>query len=184
MNTTTLPILKEGSRGSKVIKVQETLKKMNFYGAVDGIFGSQTSYAVVKFQRHHGLVSDGIVGPKTWSKLNENQVVDHWRRMTEAEEVNEIKSLIKSLMGVAALNRIALEGFIGHNSTRSFYLNEPYTGFQTLMRVKGGTGCGPTTGVSYKEIRIIFYRFEDSITNFDVERVSEDIGPPKIQLPD
>ena len=183
MNTTTLPILKEGSKGPEVVKVQETLKKINFYGAIDGIFGSHTKDAVIRFQHHHGLVPDGIVGPKTWSKLNENEVADNWRRMTQAEEINEIKSLINSPIGVAALNQVALEGFIGHNSTRSFYLNEPFAGLQTLMRVKGGTG-GPTTGVGYNEIRIIFNRFEDNIINFDVERVSEEIGPPKIQLPD
>ena len=48
MNTITLPTLKEGSRGAEVIKLQETLKQLNFYsGAIDGIFGSQTKDAVV-----------------------------------------------------------------------------------------------------------------------------------------
>ena len=139
MNAKTLPTLKEGSKGPEVIKLQKTLKELNFYGAIDGIFDPQTSYAVIKFQRHHGLVPDGIVGPKTWSKLNEIGQ-DNWRRMTETEEINEIKFLISSCIGVAALNQVALEGFIGHTSTRSFYLNERYAGLQTLMRVKGGTG--------------------------------------------
>lgn len=40
-----------------------------------------------------------------------NEIADKWRRMTEAEEIKEIKSLINSLMGVAALNQVALEGF-------------------------------------------------------------------------
>ncbi|MGB3642264.1 MAG: peptidoglycan-binding domain-containing protein [Rivularia sp. (in: cyanobacteria)] len=182
MNTKTLPTLKEGSKGPEVIKLQKTLKELNFYGAIDGIFDPQTSYAVIKFQRHHGLVPDGIVGPKTWSKLNEIGQ-DNWRRMTETEEINEIKSLISSCIGVAALNQVALEGFIGHTSTRSFYLNERYAGLQTLMRVKGGTG-GPSGGIAYNEIRIIFNRFENNIINFDVERVSEETGLPNIQLPD
>ena len=36
------------------------------------------------------------------------EIADKWQRMTEAEE---IKSLINSLMSVAALNQVALEGF-------------------------------------------------------------------------
>jgi len=36
---------------------------------VDGIFGSQTATAVKQFQKNYNLVSDGIVGDKTWSKL-------------------------------------------------------------------------------------------------------------------
>jgi pyruvate/2-oxoglutarate dehydrogenase complex dihydrolipoamide acyltransferase (E2) component len=34
-----------------------------------GPFGPLTHNAVVAFQRKHGLVADGIVGPLTWSKL-------------------------------------------------------------------------------------------------------------------
>ena len=36
---------------------------------VDGRFGKETYEAVVLFQKQQGLVPDGIVGPKTWTKL-------------------------------------------------------------------------------------------------------------------
>jgi len=36
---------------------------------VDGIFGAETNAAVRTFQGGHGLVVDGIVGPKTWRSL-------------------------------------------------------------------------------------------------------------------
>lgn len=35
----------------------------------DGVFGTITHNAVAAYQRRHGLVSDGIVGPKTWDKM-------------------------------------------------------------------------------------------------------------------
>jgi peptidoglycan hydrolase-like protein with peptidoglycan-binding domain len=40
--------------------------------AADGYFGSQTEAALREFQRTHGLVPDGIVGPKTWEKLDQS----------------------------------------------------------------------------------------------------------------
>ena len=38
-------------------------------GNVDGDFGVKTKAAVMAFQKAKGLVVDGIVGTKTWSKL-------------------------------------------------------------------------------------------------------------------
>ncbi|PAX59803.1 peptidoglycan-binding domain-containing protein [Brunnivagina elsteri] len=70
MNATST-VLKEGSKGAEVTKLQENLKKLNFYsGIVDGIFGAKTKEAVINFQKSQQLVADGIVGEKTWSKLN------------------------------------------------------------------------------------------------------------------
>ncbi|MEP7218554.1 MAG: peptidoglycan-binding domain-containing protein [Bacteroidota bacterium] len=36
----------------------------------DGAFGPKTEVAVRAFQRTHGSVPDGIVGPKTWAALD------------------------------------------------------------------------------------------------------------------
>ncbi|MEA5593349.1 hypothetical protein [Rivularia sp. UHCC 0363] len=109
---------------------------------------------------------------------------DKWRRMNQQEEINQIKSLIDSRMGVAALNQLALEGFIGFGCKRSFYVNEPYGGFQTLMRVKCNQPKGASSAIGYDEIRVVFNRFESNIEDFKIERVSQETGSPKIKLPD
>ena len=51
---------KQGSSGSTVTKIQQTLKSAGYYTyTVDGIYGSRTTAAVKKFQRAKGLVVDG-----------------------------------------------------------------------------------------------------------------------------
>ena len=67
---TTQPMLRTGSRGDAVRKLQELLNAKGYTcGDVDGIFGSKTYAAVLAFQKANGLAADGIVGPLTWGKL-------------------------------------------------------------------------------------------------------------------
>ena len=67
---TTQPMLRTGSRGDAVRKLQELLNAKGYTcGSVDGIFGSKTYAAVLAFQKANGLGADGIVGPLTWGKL-------------------------------------------------------------------------------------------------------------------
>jgi peptidoglycan hydrolase-like protein with peptidoglycan-binding domain len=64
------PKLRKGDRGEAVRTLQ---KKLNNHGAkisVDGSFGVATNSAVRTFQSSSGLSADGVVGPKTWKKLN------------------------------------------------------------------------------------------------------------------
>lgn len=62
--------IRKGSRGEDVIYLQKQLTILgNSVGAVDGIFGAKTLAAVKEFQAENGLVVDGVVGSKTWAKL-------------------------------------------------------------------------------------------------------------------
>ncbi|MBO5913399.1 MAG: spore cortex-lytic enzyme [Clostridia bacterium] len=55
-----------GSRGTEVRNIQRRLKDWGYYnGSVDGIYGTKTKAAVIKFQKKHNVTADGICGPKT-----------------------------------------------------------------------------------------------------------------------
>ncbi|HWJ03493.1 MAG TPA: peptidoglycan-binding protein [Verrucomicrobiae bacterium] len=63
-------VLRLGSTGPAVSMLQKKLKMSGLYtGRIDGIFGPLTDRAVREFQTAHGLVADGIVGPKTMAAL-------------------------------------------------------------------------------------------------------------------
>lgn len=64
------PTLRKGDRGDEVRQWQAFLNANNFpCGIIDGIFGKNTEKAVKQYQAAHGLVADGIIGPKTWASL-------------------------------------------------------------------------------------------------------------------
>jgi peptidoglycan hydrolase-like protein with peptidoglycan-binding domain len=59
------PTLRRGMTGELTRQVQAKVGVI-----VDSKFGANTEAAVRSFQRAHGLVPDGIVGPKTWKALD------------------------------------------------------------------------------------------------------------------
>jgi len=68
---TSNPTLRRGSTGNPVRRAQKRLTLGGFdIGGVDGIFGANTESAVKRFQRDQGLSEDGIVGPRTWERID------------------------------------------------------------------------------------------------------------------
>jgi peptidoglycan hydrolase-like protein with peptidoglycan-binding domain len=78
--TLSLPTLRRGSSGGMVRRLQQMLNVFVGHGEegspgfplqADGIFGPRTEQAVKIFQGADvgTLTVDGIVGPKTWTKL-------------------------------------------------------------------------------------------------------------------
>ncbi len=65
--------IKKGSKGPDVEECQALLNKNGFKTSVDGVFGSGTETSVKAFQADRGLTADGIVGPATWSALEDVQ---------------------------------------------------------------------------------------------------------------
>lgn len=66
-----MPLLKKGSRGELVEKIQERLLWSGFFeSAITGYFGIVTENAIKYLQEYTGLVPDGIVGNRTWFELS------------------------------------------------------------------------------------------------------------------
>jgi LysM repeat protein len=68
------PQMQKGSRGPHVEELQRRLVQLGYMTSEQvatgpGIFGPKTDAAVRKYQMDHGLVVDGIVGPKTRGSL-------------------------------------------------------------------------------------------------------------------
>jgi hypothetical protein len=68
-------LLRVGSRGDAVRRVQSQLSSTGFECTVDGIFGKQTDAAVRQFQDSHRLVVDGLVGRETNAMLRRESVL-------------------------------------------------------------------------------------------------------------
>lgn len=78
-------ILKEGSRGELVKKIQKALKLYP-----DGIYGPLTAERVREFQSAHGLKADGVVGPATMALLLPPVVATALKLKKSRRTINEI----------------------------------------------------------------------------------------------
>ena len=71
-----MPVLKVGSTGGFVQRIQDRLQANSSYGvtggpeAFNGIFDSETEKSVKELQKNAGLAVDGIVGDCTWFELS------------------------------------------------------------------------------------------------------------------
>ena len=112
---------RQGSSGEAVRTIQTKLQRWGYYdGAIDGIFGSETTAAVKEFQRKNGLAVDGILGPRTREALGmptcgstssaQQGSVDLLARVISAEARGEPYSG-QVAVGAVILNRVEHPSF-------------------------------------------------------------------------
>ena len=130
VNTT--PKLRPGSRGDAVKNLQSLLNKAGANIKVDGVFGRGTKTAVRNFQSSAGVGVDGVVGPRTWDKLNSGKVsvsasgsaeraVNNTPKLRKGSRGGAVKNL-QSLLNKAGAN-ISEDGKFGrgtYNAVRNF----------------------------------------------------------------
>jgi len=92
-NTVSINLYRLGDRNKDVSVIQQALKKSGFYtfNKITDYYGPITEKAVKDFQRYHGLVADGIVGPKTIAKLPSLNLLDNKSTMASRNDVSRSK---------------------------------------------------------------------------------------------
>ena len=66
-----MAILRRGSKGDAVTDLQTSLQALSVDCDIDGEFGAKTEAAVKHFQLAYALDADGVAGPTTLKKLEE-----------------------------------------------------------------------------------------------------------------
>jgi peptidoglycan hydrolase-like protein with peptidoglycan-binding domain len=96
-------VLKENSQGNDVTALQKSLHELSTVfgqpnldpGAADGQFGPHTKTAVINFQNWYSLVADGVVGPVTWSNLDDSDFSEP--TLQDSSHGNAVRRLQRAL---------------------------------------------------------------------------------------
>ncbi|UYF99324.1 N-acetylmuramidase family protein [Halomonas sp. GD1P12] len=116
-------LLRHGSIGPSVTALQRELTRAGYPVSIDGDFGPNTERAVRLYQRDHGLVADGIAGPKTRAALHGQQ---SGQMLRQIDLVNAAQRLGVELAAVMAVNEVESRG-------KGFHLGGPRNGQPVIL---------------------------------------------------
>lgn len=95
------------SVGNDVVQLQRLLTEWNYPVDETGIFDNQTDIAVRQFQKSNGLDADGIVGKKTWAKLqDENARETASLKLKEEDYVRAANTLGVEVAAIKAVKEV------------------------------------------------------------------------------
>ena len=155
------PKLRPGSRGNAVVNLQNMLKAAGANIKADGVFGRNTNTAVRNFQSSAGIGVDGVVGPRTWNKLNSGAgsaatsknttSVNSTPKLRRGNRGNAVKDLQKLLNNAGA--DIKVDGSFGRatrNAVRNFQASagigvDGVVGPRTWNKLNSGAGSAATS---------------------------------------
>ncbi|UVS99054.1 N-acetylmuramidase family protein [Burkholderia glumae] len=100
--------LRPGDHGTDVSDLQRRLVAAGARLDTDAIYGGATRSAVMAFQTRHGLVADGIAGPKTWSTISAGRRDP--RHLADADLQGAAERLQVDLAAVRAVNEVESRG--------------------------------------------------------------------------
>lgn len=135
-------LLKFGSRGNDVIKLQRELQNRGYYNYnIDGIYGKITERAVINYQIDNKLRIDGLAGKETQSKLYSSSSPSRGNGSTTAYNADDIYWLARIIhaeagaepyqgkvaVGNVVLNRVKSKDFPNtiYNVIFEYYKNIP-----------------------------------------------------------
>ncbi|NJM21242.1 MAG: hypothetical protein HC907_22275 [Richelia sp. SM1_7_0] len=129
--TTSFIVLEPGVTGLKVTKLQQALKQLNLYlGAIDGIFGSKTKAAVIKFQQLYShLPNNGIVDAETILQLDEAVWLSQRETLREGSRGNEVE-LLQGMLEYSNFGSLIVDGVFAAKTKTTVIDFQKARGFQ------------------------------------------------------
>lgn len=133
---------KVASKYNKTVEIaQRKLKQWGYYnGSVDGIYGRNTYFAVIKFQRRNGLKVDGYIGPETEKALGITGKTKAQNYTATSKGVSKTDDL--TLLAMAINGEARGEPYVGQVAVGSVILN----------RVKNPSFPNSIAGVIYQPL--------------------------------
>ncbi len=87
-------VLREGSKGDEVKKLQRALKNRGYFsGSITGYFGTSTLAAVTAFQQRNGLKADGVAGPATQNALYNTTSTSAYETLRHGDSGNAVRNM-------------------------------------------------------------------------------------------
>ena len=174
-------LLKEGTSGLEVRKLQGRLAELGYYaGGVDGVYGRTTTEAVKAFQRANYLSADGQAGVQTQKKLYSTTAVysktpvttanpDQPRALTVGMTGNDVYALQERLIELRYLSGVA-DGVFGEETRQAliaYQKNNNLTadgeaGLATLKKLAGSSKAATKNTPTKAPVRTIAMREGDT----------------------
>lgn len=121
-----------------------------------------------------GTAAAGPVSDRSPQLAETADLSDDWQPISAEEEERFWDYVLQSPLGIAALNQLAVEGFISPTCDKKLYSHAEYGTFQTLMHIDCGRPIAGRGGRAFGEVRVTFNRFEDVIASFEIEPVYDE----------
>lgn len=165
INNDSFNLIKQGSTG-RLVRYLQFMLKVNGYsvGAVDGVFGKNTKNAVVAFQQANNLTPDGIVGTKTWAKINNlTPEVRVLKKGSIGAEVEYLQQKLNSKLYPVGV----VDGIFGSNTEKAVkefqqengLKADGIVGAETWKLIKDPTKSRPLTSASKNVQTSKFFNF-------------------------
>jgi hypothetical protein len=103
-------VIKFGSRGEDVKYLQELLLSLGYELVADGCFGARTEALVKSFQSENSLLSDGIVGAKTWDVLESISRPHNTKELSEEDFIRCAQELGVDVASIKAVQEVETGG--------------------------------------------------------------------------
>ncbi len=128
------PLLRKGNSGRNVTTAQYLLRYRGYSLTVNGSFDTTTEARVKSFQTANGLISDGIIGDNTWSKL-----IATAQQGSKGDHVRAIQDQLRNRYGCS----LTIDGDFG-SGTRSAVI--------AYQRANGLGADGVVGGNTWKQL--------------------------------